>query len=213
MLREMRTEGGAFAAALDADSEHEEGKFYVWTAAEVEAVLGKDAKLFKSHYDVHRIGNWEGKSILNRSDKPDLMDAETEAKLAACRAKLWAAREGRVRPGRDHKVLADWNGLAIASLALAAAVLGRPEWLDTAKAAFAFIGSTMASPDGRSPIPGGRAHPSGHARRLRGHVPCGPGAPPGHRRRGVPCARGAMGRGVGCALPGQRAGRLFLHRQ
>jgi uncharacterized protein YyaL (SSP411 family) len=87
MLREMRVPGlpgglpggGALAAALDADSEGEEGTFYVWTAAEVEAVLGDDAGLFKSHYDVHRIGNWEGKSILNRSDKPDLMDAETEA--------------------------------------------------------------------------------------------------------------------------------------
>jgi uncharacterized protein len=149
MLREMRVEGGAFAAALDADSEHEEGKFYVWTAAEVEAVLGPDADLFKTHYDVHRIGNWEGRSILNRSDKPNLMEPEIEAKLAASREKLWAIRERRVRPGRDHKVLADWNGLAIAALSLASGVFERSEWLNAAKNAFAFISSRMTTADGR----------------------------------------------------------------
>ena len=115
-------EGGAFAAALDADSEHEEGKFYVWTAAEVEALLGADAPQFKLHYDVHRIGNWEGKTILNRSEKPELVDDATEARLATCREKLLQARTHRVRPGRDHKVLADWNGLAISALAVAASV-------------------------------------------------------------------------------------------
>jgi uncharacterized protein len=149
MLREMRVDGGAFAAALDADSEHEEGKFYVWTAAEVEAVLGSEAALFKSHYDVHRIGNWEGKSILNRSDKPEFMDAETEARLAASRAKLLETREGRVRPGRDHKVLADWNGLVISALVLAGGVFVKDEWLTAAKEAFAFVQSKMNAPDGR----------------------------------------------------------------
>ncbi len=149
MLREMRVEGGGFAAALDADSEHEEGKFYVWTAAEVEAVLGADAPLFKTHYDVHRIGNWEGKSILNRSDKPSLMDADIEDRLAASREKLWAARERRVRPGRDHKVLADWNGLAISALSLAAGVFAMAEWLSAAKDAFAFVSTKMTTADGR----------------------------------------------------------------
>jgi uncharacterized protein YyaL (SSP411 family) len=149
MLREMRLEGGGFAAALDADSEHEEGKFYVWTAAEVEAVLGQEAPLFKAHYDVHRIGNWEGKSILNRSEKPDLMDAETESRLTASREKLLARRERRVRPGRDHKVLADWNGLAISALALAGGVFARTEWLDAAKEAFAFVSTTMTTMDRR----------------------------------------------------------------
>jgi uncharacterized protein len=133
MLREMRVDGGGFAAALDADSEHEEGKFYVWTATEVEKVLGADAPLFKKHYDVHWIGNWENKTILNRSDKPDLMDDETEARLAAARKLLFEAREPRVRPGRDHKVLADWNGLAISA----------------AKEAFAFVRKHMTAEDGR----------------------------------------------------------------
>ncbi|WP_051357100.1 thioredoxin domain-containing protein [Azorhizobium doebereinerae] len=149
LLREMRVDGGAFAAALDADSEHEEGKFYVWTAAEVEALLGADAALFKRHYDVHRIGNWEGKSILNRSDKPERAAPEVEARLAAARDILLAARAGRVRPGRDHKVLADWNGLAIAALCRAGTAFRRPEWLAAARGAFAFVTTRMRLPDGR----------------------------------------------------------------
>lgn len=149
MLREMRVEGGGFAAAQDADSEHEEGRFYVWTAAEVEALLGPEAALFKSHYDVHRIGNWEGKSILNRSDKPALMGAETEERLAACRAILFAAREQRVRPGRDHKVLADWNGLAIGALCLVATVFDREDWLTAANETFSFVEARMTAEDGR----------------------------------------------------------------
>lgn len=161
MLREMRVDGGAFAAAFDADSEHEEGKFYVWTTAEVEAVLGVDAPLFKKHYDVHRIGNWEGKSILNRSEKPDFIDAETEAQLARLREKLWAVRERRVHPGRDDKVLADWNGLAIAALALAGGAFARQEWLHAAREVFAFVVTNMTAADGRlfHSWCNGRTHP------------------------------------------------------
>jgi uncharacterized protein len=149
MLREMRVEGGGFAAALDADSEHEEGKFYVWQAAEVDALLGDEARLFKAHYDVHWIGNWEGKSILNRSDRPERGDARTEARLAAARAILFARRETRIRPGRDHKVLADWNGLAIAALCRAADVFAGAHWLDAAKQAFAFVRERLVTADGR----------------------------------------------------------------
>ncbi len=149
MLREMRVESGGFAAALDADSEHEEGKFYVWTAVEVEAVLGAEAPLFKKHYDVHWIGNWEGKTILHRSDKPELMDADTEAQLAASRKLLWEAREPRVHPGRDHKALADWNGLAISALAFAGSVFAEAGWLDAARDAFAFVKRRMVAEDGR----------------------------------------------------------------
>ncbi|MFH1557993.1 MAG: thioredoxin domain-containing protein [Pseudomonadota bacterium] len=161
MLREMRVDGGAFAAALDADSEHEEGKFYVWTAAEVERVLGPEAALFKAHYDVHRIGNWEGRSILNRSEKPDLADPATESRLAAAREKLLAARDGRVRPGRDHKVLADWNGLAISALCLAGGALGREDWIEAAGQAFSFILAQMTNARGRLHHSwcAGRTHP------------------------------------------------------
>jgi uncharacterized protein len=161
LLREMRVEGGGFAAALDADSEHEEGKFYVWRAAEVDAVLGVKAAFFKRHYDVHRIGNWEGKSILRRSERPELLDAEGEAELAALRHKLLAVRDRRIRPLRDHKVLADINGLTISALVLAAGVFGRPDWLAAAEQAFDFVTTRMTTPERRLQHSwcDGRVHP------------------------------------------------------
>ncbi len=147
--REMVTEGGGFASSLDADSEHEEGKFYVWSAAEIDAALGADAAIFKEIYAVTPEGNWEGHNILNRLHHPALLADETEALLARCRAQLFARRAPRVRPGLDDKVLADWNGLMIAALAQAATVFERPDWLALAARAFAFVQSDMAAPDGR----------------------------------------------------------------
>ena len=132
LLREMLTPAEAvagrraFASALDADSEGEEGKFYVWTEAEIDEVLGADAPLFKQHYDVRPEGNWEEHTILNRSARPLLMDDATEAALARARAKLLARRDRRIRPGFDDKVLADWNGLMIAALARAGALFDEP---------------------------------------------------------------------------------------
>jgi uncharacterized protein YyaL (SSP411 family) len=149
LRREMIAEGGGFAASLDADSEGEEGKFYVWTKAEIEAVLGaEDAKLFCEVYDVTAEGNWEGHTILNRLGSLDLRAPAEEEALAAMRAKLLARRAGRIRPGWDDKVLADWNGLMIAGLAQAARVFQRPEWLDLAKTAFHFVCTRMER-DGR----------------------------------------------------------------
>jgi uncharacterized protein YyaL (SSP411 family) len=147
--REMATEGGAFGAALDADSEHVEGKFYVWSAEEIEAVLGAEAALFAQHYDVRPEGNWEGHTILNRSALPDLMDQGIEARLAAARAKLLQARAARVRPGWDNKVLADWNGLAIAALARAAQAFECPAWLLRAETVFGFVAGMMQPEPGR----------------------------------------------------------------
>jgi uncharacterized protein YyaL (SSP411 family) len=147
--REMVNEEGAFAASLDADSDHEEGKFYVWSEAEIDTVLGKDAELFKRFYDVDAVGNWEGKTILNRLAHHDLADAETEATLARCRELLVAARAPRVRPGLDDKILADWNGLMIAALAAAGVSFARPEWVQLAARAFAFIETQMTASDGR----------------------------------------------------------------
>jgi uncharacterized protein len=147
--REMIAEGGGFAASLDADSEGEEGKFYVWSKAEIEEVLGaEDARLFCEAYDVAAEGNWEGHTILNRLGSPDLRSPEEEQALAAMRAELLARRSGRVRPGWDDKVLADWNGLMIAALVHAARVFDRADWLETAKAAFHFV-STRMEKDGR----------------------------------------------------------------
>ena len=144
LFREMVTEGGGFAASLDADSEGEEGKFYVWTLAEIEDVLGsEDARLFAEIYDVTAGGNFEGKTILNRLNESEFRDAETEKRLAEMRAKLFQRRSGRVRPGFDDKVLADWNGLMIAALAGAADIFERADWLAAAERAFDFVRSRM----------------------------------------------------------------------
>ncbi len=132
--REMMAEGNAFAASLDADSEGEEGRFYVWEAAEIRGLLPADqAGGFLRTYDVRPGGNWEGKTILNRSHTVAELSEED---LAACRARLLTARAARVRPGRDDKVLADWNGLTIAALARAAFAFARPDWLTLARTAF-----------------------------------------------------------------------------
>jgi uncharacterized protein YyaL (SSP411 family) len=140
----MIAEGGGFAASLDADSEGEEGRFYVWSKAEIEEVLGAaDAKLFCEVYDVTEKGNWEGHSILNRLGSLEMRPAEEEAALAAMRARLLERRAGRIRPGWDDKVLADWNGLMIAALTHAARVFERPEWLGLARTAFAFVAERM----------------------------------------------------------------------
>ncbi len=144
LQREMIAEGGGFAASLDADSEGEEGKFYVWTKAEVADVLGEaDAAFFCEVYDVTGEGNWEGHVILNRLNTLDLRSDEEESRLAALRAKLLARRASRIRPGWDDKVLADWNGLMITALTHAARVFERRDWLDMAKTAFAFVTSRM----------------------------------------------------------------------
>ncbi len=146
VLREMIADGGAFAATLDADSEGEEGRFYVWTEAEIDHVLEDHAAPFKRAYDVTPEGNWEGKTILNRTRSAAVPDAD-EALLARCREKLLARREGRVRPGWDDKVLADWNGLMIAALANAGAVFDEPRWTEAAATAFAFVSESMAAGD------------------------------------------------------------------
>ena len=140
LLREMISDGGAFAASLDADSEGEEGKFYVWSKAEVVEVLGEaDAAIFAAAYDVSDGGNWEGHNILNRLNNPLLGLPADEKALREMRGRLLARRAQRVRPGWDDKVLADWNGLMIAALVHAARVMDRPEWLTAAARAFHFV--------------------------------------------------------------------------
>src|ERR1044071_8851374 len=143
----MTTEEGAFCASLDADSEGEEGKFYVWSYDEVIRQLGiEDGELFARHYDVTPAGNFEGHTILNRLQPLQRSDAD-EARLAALREKLLSVRALRVRPGLDDKVLADWNGLMIAALANAGAMLDEPEWIAMAQRAFAFIAKDMTRGD------------------------------------------------------------------
>lgn len=147
LKREMTTADGAFAASLDADSEGEEGKFYLWTYDEVLRTLGAaDGEFFARHYDVTAAGNFEGRTILNRLT-PHPRSEDDEARLSRLRAKLLARRDTRVRPGRDDKVLADWNGLLIAALANASLMLAEPSWLELAEAAFAFVCITMTRAD------------------------------------------------------------------
>ena len=145
--REMTTEQGAFCASLDADSEGEEGKFYVWSYDEVIRQLGiEDGEFFARHYDVTPAGNFEGHNILNRL-KPLPRDDTDEARLTALREKLLSVRALRVRPGLDDKVLADWNGLMIAALANAGSMLDEPRWLELASRAFDFVAQSMARGD------------------------------------------------------------------
>src|SRR5271169_2879243 len=124
LKREMTSGEGAFSASLDADSEGEEGKFYVWSYDEVMRELGvEDGEFFARQYDVTPAGNFEDHNILNRLNPLPRSEAD-EARLSVLRAKLLAVRATRVRPGLDDKVLADWNGLMISALANAGLIFG-----------------------------------------------------------------------------------------
>jgi uncharacterized protein len=173
LAREMTTADGAFCASLDADSEGEEGKFYVWSYDEVLRTLGiEDGEFFARHYDVTADGNFEGHNILNRLARVPASD-DDETRLAGLREKLLAARAARVRPGLDDKVLADWNGLMIAGLVNAGVAFEAPSWLQLAARAFAFIAANMSRGDrlghswreGRLLFPG---LASDHAAMIRG---------------------------------------------
>jgi uncharacterized protein len=140
VLRDMTSEEGGFYSAEDADSEGEEGKFYVWTPEELEAALDPDeARLAVRYWDVTERGNFEGKNILHVARPPEAVadefgvsPEELWARIAGIRAKLFAVREERVRPGRDEKILAAWNGLMLRSFALAARVTGREDYREAA---------------------------------------------------------------------------------
>ncbi len=133
VLRDLRDPSGGFYGSEDADSEGEEGKFYVWTPGEIQAVLGREtAETFCRVYDVTAVGNFEGRNILHLARPPAIEagilgrePAELELVLASARQNLLAARQKRVRPGRDEKVLVSWNSLAIDALARAGAALRR----------------------------------------------------------------------------------------
>ncbi len=142
VLRDLQVAPGAFASAEDADSpdpdhpgHNEEGRFQTWTPAEIESVLGDDTGAFSEWYGVTDGGNFEGRSILFR---PVGGFTRTD-NLETARHQLFAERETRQRPGLDDKVLCEWNGLFLASLAEAAAVTGRSEWVDAAVACAEFL--------------------------------------------------------------------------
>jgi uncharacterized protein YyaL (SSP411 family) len=138
IMREMQSPEGGYYSSLDADSEHEEGKFYVWSRDEVEELLpAEEYAAFASRFGLDREPNFEGKHWHLHGYAPP------EPAVDAARAKLFAAREKRVRPGRDDKVLVSWNALAVRGMAHAARVFGRPEWLSSARRASEFIRARM----------------------------------------------------------------------
>lgn len=146
LQREMLVEG-RFASSLDADSEGEEGRFYVWQDSDIPTT--PEFEKFRQIYDVSEKGNWEGKTILNRLHSKDSLDEAMEEQLAQARDELFARRETRIRPGRDDKALIDWNGLMIRALAEAGRVFERNDWIELALNAYRSISESMV--EGRLP--------------------------------------------------------------
>jgi uncharacterized protein YyaL (SSP411 family) len=144
LLREMVAPSGGLYSATDADSEGEEGRFFVWSEAEIRSLLGGDAERVIAYYGVTRAGNFEGHNILHAMQ----LDEVAEQALERPRARLYEARGRRVAPARDDKILAAWNGLAISALALAGRVLDERRYVDTAARAAGFVLDHMR-PQGR----------------------------------------------------------------
>jgi uncharacterized protein YyaL (SSP411 family) len=161
--REMTApgEGGGFYSSSDADSEGEEGKFFIWSEAEIAAALGAESEFFTTFYGVTKAGNFEGHNILFVAQEPT---AEALARLAPLRRALFELRAKRVPPGLDDKILAGWNGLMLAAFAEAATVLGRDDYGETARRNADFLLGTLRTENDRMlrswrrmpPSPGGR---------------------------------------------------------
>ena len=152
VMREMQSPAGGYYSTLDADSEGHEGKFYVWTTAQVQALLTADEwRVVERHYGLDLPANFEDEfwhfnvtellpAVANTLDVPL---PQCESWLARARGKLLAEREQRIHPGRDEKILVSWNALMIEGMAHAGRILGRAEWIASARRACDFIGATM----------------------------------------------------------------------
>ena len=206
-LREMRGPEGGFYSALDADSEGEEGRFYVWTADELRDLLGDDADRVLRYWGVDRGPNFEGRSILHVAGDEDI-DPEV---LERARRTLYEARSQRVWPGLDDKRLTAWNALMISALATAGAALDRPDYTDAARTCAGFILETMRDEqgrllrtykDGQASIP---AYLEDHAFMLEALL----GALRGHVRGALVQRRSPPGRRDQRALLGPRRRRLL----
>ncbi|MEE4564957.1 thioredoxin domain-containing protein [Paenibacillus polymyxa] len=158
IARDMTDVGGAFYSAEDADSEGEEGRFYVWSDSEIKSVLGdEDAAFFNDLYGITPYGNFEGHNIPNLIDinleayanKHDLTEPELEQRVSELRAKLFTAREQRVHPQKDDKILTSWNGLMIAALAKAGQAFGDTRYTEQARKAETFLWNHLRRGDGR----------------------------------------------------------------
>jgi len=146
ILRDLRHPAGGFFSAEDADSEGAEGTFYLWSLDEVRSVCGEDADEAVEWYGVTQTGNFEGANILHRPVRGDLERSDAVERASAA---LFTRRETRIRPGLDDKVLTEWNGLMLATLAEAALTVGREDWLEVATANADFLCRTLRQPDGR----------------------------------------------------------------
>ena len=147
LLRDMRVDGG-FAAAMGSGDETEDAKYYTWSEAEIDAALvGTFSARFKQVYGVTRDGNFKGRNLPRRLGNPVPANEADEALLAKQRGMLLAAREKRAKPRRDERVLADWNGLAIAAIARAGIVFDKPEWIAAAIQAFDHVVKTLGDGD------------------------------------------------------------------
>lgn len=156
-IQQMRHPEGGFYSTLDADSEGEEGKFYVWSKTEIESLLPKeDAELFCSVYDFRAGGNWEGKTILNlpksvesAAKKQGLEESELRVQLEKMKTQLLEVREKRIPPGRDEKILTSWNGLMLTALAKAGTVLESEQYQQAACQAADFLLNNLTTDNSR----------------------------------------------------------------
>ena len=147
VLGDLRLPGGGLASAEDADSEGEEGRFYVWTEAELFGMLApEELDLARQWYGLTASGNFEGSNVLHR---PEIGRLERNGEVEELRRKLLGFREARVRPGLDDKVLTEWNCLMVSALAEAGAVVGEAAWIDAAAAVMEFLMGNLVDPDGR----------------------------------------------------------------
>ncbi|MFT3879223.1 MAG: thioredoxin domain-containing protein [Gemmatales bacterium] len=153
---EMTSPAGGFYSTTDADSEGVEGKFFVWSLEEVKQILGDDADFASAVFDISEGGNWEGHTILTRP-KSDAQEVHLHQltedaflqRVEAIKSKLLAVRERRIKPGRDEKILAAWNGLMISAFAQAGMVLQDKKYVTLASRAADFVLSKMRQPDGK----------------------------------------------------------------
>jgi uncharacterized protein len=157
VMREMTDSSGGFYSAQDADSEGVEGKFFVWDLAQIRTILGGDSKLFELAYGITEHGNWEHVNVPSRVVSDELIATQLDLRardvfnlLETCRVKLFVAREQRIKPGLDDKILTSWNGLMLRAFALAARFFGGdgPKFLNVAEKNVAFV-KTHLYKDGR----------------------------------------------------------------
>jgi uncharacterized protein YyaL (SSP411 family) len=144
VLKEMTSPPGGFYATQDADSEGEEGKFYVWSEPEIDAVLGPLAAVAKRVFGTSSNGNFEGHNILTRASSD-----VSASHLAETKARLYAARSTRIWPGRDEKIVTGWNGLMISAFATAGAAFGEPRYVEAAVKAADYVLTHLRGPQGK----------------------------------------------------------------